>query len=116
MRRIIDEQYERVKRLLAERESLAPRRSEEVARSRGDQRGGSQGHYGKNKSAMPTICRRPRAEHVVVQTERSDVDCRYIDTPKSVNHPDQEKATWENVFLPDGDVFRPLMADLMRIG
>ena len=55
-----------------------------------------------------------RAEHVLVQTERTDVDCRYIDTPKSVSHPDQEKAPWENVFLPDGDVFRPLMADLKQ--
>jgi len=39
-----------------------------------------------------------------------DVDCRF--NPNSVSHPEQEKAVWENVFLPDGDVFRPLMADL----
>ena len=47
VRRIIDEQYERVKRLLAGTKGRAPRRGEEVARSRGDQRGGSQSHHGQ---------------------------------------------------------------------
>lgn len=41
--------------------------------------------------------------------DRLDVDCRF--NPNSVSHLEQEKTVWENVFLPDGDVFRPLMAD-----
>ena len=37
------------------------------------------------------------------------MDCRF--NPTSVSHPEQEKTVWENVFLPDSDVFRPLLAD-----
>ncbi|HYM89645.1 MAG TPA: DUF1207 domain-containing protein, partial [Nitrospiraceae bacterium] len=44
-----------------------------------------------------------------VSGDRLDVDCRF--NPNSVSHPEQEKTVWENVLLPDGDVFRPLMAD-----
>jgi len=50
------------------------------------------------------------ADPVPGEKDPLDVDCRF--NPNSVSHPEQEKAVWENVFLPDGDVFRPLMADL----
>ena len=49
------------------------------------------------------------ADPVPEGKDRLDVDCRF--NPKSVSHPEQEKTVWENVFLPDGDVFRPLLAD-----
>lgn len=49
------------------------------------------------------------AESAPGGTDRVDVDCRF--NPNMVSHPGEEKAAWENVFLPEGDVFRPLMAD-----
>ncbi|HSA62155.1 MAG TPA: DUF1207 domain-containing protein [Nitrospiraceae bacterium] len=51
---------------------------------------------------------------VAVNTERADVDCRFINPGslnRSENHSEEEKPAWENIFLPDGDVFRPLSAD-----
>ena len=49
---------------------------------------------------------RPSQERILYRgKDRLDVDCRF--NPNSVSHPEQEKTVWENVFLPDGDVFPP---------
>jgi len=44
-----------------------------------------------------------------MQQERADVDCRY--NPRAKAQPEPEQPAWQNVFLPEGDVFRPLTAD-----
>jgi Protein of unknown function (DUF1207) len=51
------------------------------------------------------------AEPAAETTKREDVDCRFS-YPNGAADPDVGKApVWENTTLPDGDVFRPLMAD-----
>ena len=50
------------------------------------------------------------AEPAANVMERVDVDCRYT-APDGRAQSEQNKPAWENSFLPDGDVFRPLMAD-----
>jgi hypothetical protein len=42
-------------------------------------------------------------------TQRAEVDCRF--DPEQRNPTEPKGKGWESTFLPDGDVFRPLMAD-----
>jgi hypothetical protein len=52
-----------------------------------------------------------KAESAEDVLQREDVDCRFS-YPNGTTPPEEGKpAVWENTFLPDGDVFRPLMAD-----
>jgi uncharacterized protein DUF1207 len=51
------------------------------------------------------------AESAEDTLQREDVDCRFS-YPNGTTPPEEGKpAVWENTFLPDGDVFRPLIAD-----
>ena len=44
--------------------------------------------------------------------DRKDVDCRFNPSPNGTSRPEEDKpAIWENTLIPDGDVFRPLIAD-----
>lgn len=52
-----------------------------------------------------------KAEPAADAPKREDVDCRFS-YPNGTAHPEEGKpAVWENTLIPDGDVFRPLIAD-----
>lgn len=50
-----------------------------------------------------------RIESTQAAAERTDVDCRF--NPERQRPDGTDGTSWESSFLPDGDVFRPLVAD-----
>ena len=72
------------------------------------------------RSILAVLCAAPcilwlsisiaEADPAADASKREDVDCRFNANERTYSE-NGRPAVWENTFIPDGDVFRPLMAD-----